>query len=221
MRLLLVEDTMELAQAIATGLRRTGHTVDVVGDVEAADAVLRANSYNVVILDLNLPDGDGLTLLRTMRQRNDQTPTVILTARGSLEDRVKGLDVGADDYMTKPFDFQELEARLRAIQRRDAGRRGATIAVGNVVFDTVARAVYIDGKPLNLPRRELVLLETLMLRLGHVVSKEQLIACLAGFEEDLSAAAIELYISRLRKRLSQADLKIRTLRGLGYLLEAA
>ncbi len=219
MRLLLIEDTTSLARAVARGLHRSGYAVDVVETIEQADAALAVGDFAAVILDLNLPDGDGLGLLKEMRSGGNQTPVIILTARGALDERVKGLDLGADDYMTKPFEIEELEARLRALLRRDAGRRGVVIEVGALTFDTVSRTAKLNAEPLALPRRELLLLETFLCRLGHVVSKEQLIESLSDFEDDLSGGAIELYVSRIRKRLLGAGLNIRTLRGLGYMME--
>ena len=136
-----------------------------------------------------------------------------------MEDRVAGLDLGADDYMTKPFEFVELEARIRALLRRDAGRRGAVLEFGNTSYDTVARTVQVSSEQLTLPRRELLLFDALALRVGQVISKDQIIENLAGFDEELSASAIELYVSRLRKKLQNSSLRIRTLRGLGYLME--
>ncbi len=221
MRLLLVEDNTELALATATGLRRSLYAVDTVSTAETADAALLTHEYAILVLDLGLPDGDGLDVLKYMRARGDQTPVLILTARGALEERVTGLDLGADDYMIKPFEFAELEARLRVLLRRDAGRRGASITIGNTNYDTVARIVAVGNKPIALPRRELLLFDTLVLRLGQVVSKEQIIENLAGFDEELSPSAIELYISRLRKKLTNSKLRIRTLRGLGYMMEEA
>ena len=221
MRLLLVEDNADLACAIATGLHRSLYAVDVVSTADAADAALLANSYAIMLLDLSLPDGDGLDLLKLLRGRGDQTPVLILTARGALEERVAGLDLGADDYMTKPFEFAELEARLRVLLRRDAGRRGAVVDIGNTTYDTVARTVRIESEQITLPRRELLLFDTLVLRIGQVVSKDQIIESLASFDEELSSSAIELYISRLRKKLVRSNLRIRTLRGLGYLMEEA
>ena len=219
MRLLIVEDNSELASTIAKGLRRSWYTVDVVTNSAAADSALHTNNYSAVLLDLGLPDGDGLDLLRSFRQRDNDTPILILTARGALEDRVAGLDLGADDYMTKPFEFVELEARIRALLRRDAGRRGAVLEFGNTSYDTVARTVQVSSEQLTLPRRELLLFDALALRVGQVVSKDQIIENLAGFDEELSASAIELYVSRLRKKLQNSSLRIRTLRGLGYLME--
>ncbi len=219
MRLLLIEDTSSLADALARGLQYSGYTVDIVESVEKGEAALLVGTFAVVILDLQLPDGDGLAILRSMRGRGDKTPVLVLTARGTLAERVKGLDLGADDYMTKPFKIEELEARLRALIRRDAGRQGSIVCVGLLTFDTVARTVKIADKALVLPKRELLLLEMFLNRLGHVVSKEQLIDGLSNFDDDLSIGAIELYVSRLRKRLVDASLEIRTLRGLGYMME--
>ncbi|MEM9360419.1 MAG: response regulator transcription factor, partial [Pseudomonadota bacterium] len=170
MRLLVVEDNYDLASAISRGLRRSWYTVDVVENSTAADSALRANNYSAVLLDLGLPDGDGLDLLKSFRLRDNDTPVLILTARGALEDRVAGLDLGADDYMTKPFEFVELEARIRALLRRDAGRRGAVLEFGSTSYDTVARTVQVGSDQLTLPRRELLLFDTLALRLGQVVS---------------------------------------------------
>ncbi|MCC9622869.1 response regulator transcription factor [Thalassospira sp. MA62] len=219
MRVLVVEDHAALAEGIARSLRQGGYAVDLIADGEEADELLRTEQYGLVVLDLNLPRLDGLEVLRRLRHRGSESAVLILTARSNIEDRVKGLDLGADDYLAKPFELVELEARVRALMRRHAGTHNTQIKCGTLTFDTVARRAAIEGMDIELPKRELNILEILLLRLGHVLSKEQIADQLAGFEDDVSANAVELYISRLRKRLEPADVKIQTVRGLGYLLK--
>ncbi|MEQ1954077.1 response regulator transcription factor [Mesorhizobium sp. CN2-181] len=219
MRILVVEDNPALARGLATVLRGGGYAVDAVADGAAAMAVLAAERFDLVVLDLNLPDMDGLDVLRALRARQDGASVLILSARGQLDDRVRGLDLGADDYMTKPFDVDELEARVRMLLRRRVGLKATTVSVGEVTFDLNARSFSAGGAPIDLPARERSLLETLFLRSGKVVPKQAIIESLAGFDDDLSANAIEQYVSRLRKRLAPYGLTVRTARGIGYYLE--
>jgi len=222
MRLLIVEDDPLLADGLARALRQAGFAVDSATDGVSADHMLVNQAYDLVILDLGLPKLDGLEVLRRLRRRGgaaSTAPVLILTARDQLEDRVKGLDLGADDYLTKPFDLPELEARARAMVRR--GKFGASpkLSHGRLSFDTVGRRALIDDQPLDLSARELSMLETLLLSVGRVVSKEHLAERLSGWGEEVGTNAIEVYIHRLRKKLEEADVTIRTVRGLGYLLE--
>jgi DNA-binding response OmpR family regulator len=219
MRLLVVEDHAALARNVAKAFQAKGHAVDCVADGEAADAALLAQAYDLVILDLGLPELDGLEVLRRLRGRRSRVPVLILTARDAVQDRVEGLNLGADDYVGKPFDLAELEARAGALMRRGASGGAAVIEHGRLTLDTAARVARIDGAPLELPRRELTLLELLLARLGQVVSKDSLHQKLFGFDEDVGVNALEIYVHRLRKRLEPAGVRIRTVRGLGYLLE--
>ncbi|HTV70017.1 MAG TPA: response regulator transcription factor [Rhizobiaceae bacterium] len=219
MRVLVVEDNLTLANGLAAVLRGSGYAVDMVHDGVSAAAVLSTERFDAVVLDLSLPEMDGLDVLRTMRARQHDAAVLILSARGESDDRVKGLDLGADDYMAKPFDVEELEARLRALLRRKAGLKVSTVAFGDVVFDLNQRTFFANGAAIDLPAREVSLLETLFMRAGKVVAKQAIIESLAGFDEDLSANAIEQYVSRLRKRLAPHGLTVRTARGIGYYLE--
>jgi two-component system OmpR family response regulator len=221
MRILVAEDNITLADGLAAVLRGSGYAVDVVRDGMSAHAVLAAERFDLVILDLNLPGMDGLEVLRALRARRDNTAVLVLTARGALDDRVRGLDLGADDYMTKPFEVSELEARARVLLRRQAGVRGALVDYGGLSLDTNSRTLSANGEAFELPARELSVLETLLLRAGKVVGKQQIIQSLAAFDDDLSANAVEQYVSRLRKRLAPIGLTVRTARGLGYYLDKA
>jgi two-component system, OmpR family, response regulator len=221
MRILVAEDNKTLADGLAAVLRAAGYAVDVVGDGVSADAVISSTDFDLVVLDLNLPEMDGLDVLRAMRGRRSGSAVLILTARGAMDERIKGLDLGADDYMTKPFDVAELEARVRVLLRRRAGLHSAEVSFGEVTLDTVSRTVSARGSPLEVPARELKLLETLMLKAGKVVAKQAIIESLADFDDDLSANAVEQYVSRLRKRLAPFDLTVKTARGLGYYLDKA
>ncbi|MCJ9750274.1 response regulator transcription factor [Neorhizobium sp. BETTINA12A] len=219
MRILLVEDNQALAEGLSTILRGTGYAVDAVADGASAEAVAAAETYDLVILDLNLPEMDGLDVLRAMRARANKAAVMILTARGTPEERVKGLDLGADDYMIKPFDISEFEARIRVLLRRQAGLRSSIVNYGGVTFDLNSRTFSSQGVTLDLPAREVALLELLFLRAGKVVSKDAIMASLTGFDDDLSANAIEQYVSRLRRRLAPHGLTVKTARGIGYYLE--
>ncbi|CDZ53732.1 response regulator transcription factor [Neorhizobium galegae] len=219
MRILLVEDNQALADGLSTILRGSGYAVDAVADGASAEAVAAAEAYDLVILDLNLPEMDGLDVLRAMRARANKAAVMILTARGTPEERVKGLDLGADDYMIKPFDIPEFEARIRVLLRRQAGLRSSIVNYGGVTFDLNSRTFSSQGITLDLPAREVALLELLFLRAGKVVSKDAIMASLTGFDDDLSANAIEQYVSRLRRRLAPHGLTVKTARGIGYYLE--
>ncbi len=221
MRLLVVEDNETLAQGLTAVLKSSGYAVDLVTDGQSAEAALATASYDLVILDLTLPDMDGLDVLKALRQQRKDCAVLVLTARGALDDRVKGLDLGADDYMTKPFEVPELEARVRVLLRRRAGLRSSKLDYGALTLDLSARQVSLDGERIELPARELNVLEALLLKAEQVVSKQQIIESLADFDDDISENAVEQYVSRLRKRLEPNGLKIRAARGLGYILEAA
>lgn len=219
MRLLIVEDTADLAEAIAGRLRKLGYAVDIVGDGEEADELLRSESYNLVVLDLMLPGIGGKEVLHRLRQRRSRTPVLVLTARSDVDEKVGALDYGADDYLVKPFDFRELEARCRALLRRPHGMAASEVKFGNLLFDAAAKRVTVTGRPVDLSSREFRLLELLLANLGRVLSKDTLLDQLFGLEDAVAPNAIELYVSRLRRKLEGATVKIRTLRGLGYVAE--
>ena len=221
MRLLVVEDNNELATVLSRILRAEGHVVDVATNGADADALLAAEFFDLVVLDLSLPQLDGLDVLRRLRNRSSDTIVLVLTARSELADRVKGLDLGADDYIAKPFQVEELEARIRALLRRRAVATGSVIRIGDLAFDVTARTVLIADKSVELPKHELDLLEALILRTGRVTPKSELSEAISSQDDAISEGALELYVSRLRKKVEQAGLRIRTLRGLGYMLEAA
>jgi two-component system OmpR family response regulator len=219
MRILVVEDNAALARTIADAFRAKGYAVDGVANGDDADSALRTQPYDLVVLDRGLPDMDGLELLRALRARRSRVPVLVLTARGALEDRVEGLNVGADDYLTKPFALAELEARAAALVRRGVGGSDAVLAHGRLRLDTAGRVASVDGAPLDLPRRELCLLEALLLRAGQVVSKQALFEALFDLDSEANVTAVEIYVHRLRKKVEPAGLRIRTVRGLGYLVE--
>lgn len=220
MRILIIEDNQRLADFISAGLSARGFGVDAAHTLGDAGATLRVLRYDALVLDLGLPDGDGLDFLRRLRDAGDSTPVLILTARDDLRDRVVGLDTGADDYLVKPFALEELGARLRALLRRPGSILGTRMQFGNLMLDTVDRAASIDGEALALSKREFEVLEHLMRRAGHVVSKRLLEDSLYGLEEESSPNAIEVLISRLRRRLQseRSGVAIHTMRGIGYLL---
>jgi len=220
MRILVVEDHNRLAGFIKTGLDKAGFTVDLALTAAEGDAAFMAVDYDAVILDLGLPDADGLTLLKDWRNLGNNTPVLILTARDGVDDRVAGLNAGSDDYMLKPFAMEELVARIRALLRRPGGTLGAVLEVGNLTFDTTAREVQVDTKTLSVSRREMGVLEHLLRRAGRVVPKDVLEDKLYGFDEEVSSNSVEVHISRLRKRLtaSAANVSVHTVRGVGYLL---
>lgn len=219
MRLLIIEDNQRLCQAVADSLRAQGFAVDTAASASEGLRVWRAADYDATVLDLMLPDDTGLNALKEMRHGGDVTPVLILTALGAVEDRVRGLDCGADDYLIKPFAMQELIARLRALLRRPGGALGRMLTLGSVTLDTSARIATVDETQLNLTRSELIVLETLLRNQGRVISKARLAECLYDFEQERTANSVETHVHRLRKKLAAAgaDISLRTLRGLGYL----
>lgn len=219
MRIAVIEDNAALAQGIAFRLRDRGHAVDLLHDGAEADHFLAQEGADLVVLDLNLPGMDGIEVLRAMRRRGDGTPVILLTARSETAERVAGLDAGADDYLTKPFEMAELEARLRAMARRKNLEFSARDALGPLVFDRTSRQLMQDEQPLDIPRKEIATLECLLERRGRIVSKAQLITHVYGTGSDAEDSAIEPHVSRLRKRLTPFGIKIKTARGLGYMLE--
>ena len=218
--MLIIEDDLVLADALVRAFQQDGHTVDWLADGRLALEALTVNPPDAAILDLRLPGMDGLRLLRAARAEGCETPVLVLTARSEPTERVAGLDTGADDYLVKPFELGELEARVRALLRRRGPTRSTTIMVGEVEFDAVRRRVTVAGQPIDLPRRELALLEVFISHPGRVFEKETLLDRVFGYDDDVNPSAVELYVCRLRKRLQPSNVKIRTLRGLGYILEA-
>lgn len=219
MRVLLVEDDPILADGLLRILQRNKYIVTHEANGRRADHLLTVQQYELVVLDMGLPDMDGTEILRRLRHRNVKVPVLILTARDRVEDRVQGLDFGADDYLSKPFDLLELEARVRALLRRGQSASSAQLLIGNLCLDTVGRRAMINGEALELSARELSVLEVLMLRAGRVVSKELLSDQMSDLGEEMSVNAIEVYVHRLRKKIEAAQVNIRTLRGLGYMME--
>ena len=218
MRFLIVEDDTVLRNVLSRSLTDAGHRIDAAATRAEAESFLLVQPYDAVVLDLNLPDGSGLTTLRELRRRGNTTPVLVLTARDRTEERIEGLDAGADDYVGKPFELAELEARLRALVRRSQG--GADrVEVGRLALDRTARRFFVGDTPLNLPAREFEVLWELTSRPGRVVSKRLLSDKLSGFEDALGDNALEAFISRLRRKLQGSGATIKTLRGLGYLLE--
>lgn len=220
MRILLVEDDPDLARELADALERRGMAVDRARDVEEGEALLRAGAHDAVLLDLGLPDGDGLALLRRLRARGVTRPVLLLTARGAVEARIAGLNAGADDYLVKPFDTDELHARILAVLRRQGGYIGETLGCGALTFDIAARRARIGDTVLTLSARETELLELLLRRQGSVVPKRLAEDHLFGVGGDLGSNAIEVYVHRLRKRLGDAGggVRIETVRGVGYMI---
>jgi two-component system, OmpR family, response regulator len=227
MRILLVEDDVVLRDVVLRSLGDAGHRVDVAGTLEEADHLWRFQQFDAVLLDLNLPQsghprsglGSGLTVLRSARARGDRTPVLVLTARNRTDERIAGLNAGADDYLGKPFDLAEVEARLRALVRRTQGTQDQ-VQVAALSLDRQARRFRLDGKDLDLPAREFEVLWELMTPAGRVFSKRELSAKLSDLEDSLGDNALEAFVSRLRRKLVGSGVQIRTLRGLGYLLEA-
>ncbi|RKE38505.1 winged helix family two component transcriptional regulator [Paraburkholderia sp. BL23I1N1] len=220
MRVLLVEDNPILSRSLTDVLTSAKLTVDCMHDGESADYVLRTQDYAMVILDIGLPKLDGLEVLRRLRARRNAVPVLMLTAHGSVEERVRGLDLGADDYLAKPFALTELEARARALLRRSHGQEPLHAQCGRLLYDSVDRGFTLDGEPLALTPRERSVLEVLILRNGRAINKDTLSEKIFGLDESVNADAIEIYVHRLRKKLERSSVGIVTLRGLGYLLEA-
>jgi two-component system OmpR family response regulator len=219
MQILLAEDDAVLSDGISKALKQRGYSVAVCNDGLNAQKVALANNFDLLILDLGLPTLDGLNVLQSVRSQNKVVPILIVTARDGLNDRVHGLDLGADDYITKPFDLPELEARVRALLRRSNQAKDEELILGELKFDVPGRRAFVNGLPLELSAKEVAVLEFLMLRAGKVVNKEQLIEHMYGWDEDVTYNAIEVNIHRLRKKLEAAKVNIRTIRGLGYLLD--
>jgi two-component system response regulator QseB len=219
MRILLVEDDKSLGTLIRGALLKSGDAVDWLQDGQAAvDALInRADKFDVVILDLGLPKIDGLNVLQKVRKEGISTPVMILTARDTIEDRVKGLDSGSDDYLTKPFDLDELSARLRALQRRSMARVETTIKYRDIELDPASHIVTVKGEQVSLPRREFALLQKLLENIGHVITRELLAQTLYGWNEDVDSNTLEVHIHNLRKKFGNDF--VRTIRGVGYMVE--
>ena len=217
MRLLLVEDDESLGDAVKTGLMQFGYIVEWLKDGEAARAAIKTESFELMILDLSLPKLSGMRLLQAIRNDHNATPIIILTARDSIQDRIKGLDNGADDYITKPFDLNELSARIRALIRRSQGRADTVLQYANVTLDPAAHTVMVDQEFINVPRREFALLQKLLENSGHVLSRDQLMQSIYSWDEDVDSNALEVHIHNLRKKLNANY--IRTIRGIGYMAE--
>ena len=219
MRILIVEDDLVLADGLKSSLTQSGYAVDLMTSGIDADGVLAYQTFDLVLLDLGLPKLSGFEVLKRLRGRGSKMPVLILTANDDVDNRVKGLDLGADDYLSKPFNLAELEARVRALIRRGQAGGSAIISVGKLQLDTTSRAAAYNDASLNLSARELAVLEILMLKAGKVVNKEQMLEKLCNFDEDISDNALEVYLHRVRKKLELSDINIRTIRGLGYMLE--
>lgn len=219
MRILVVEDDAILLDGLRAGLTIHGLTVDLAASCEDARAALGTSRFDALVLDLMLPDGSGLDLLRELRARNDPTPVLLLTARDTVRDRIDGLDEGADDYLGKPFDLDEVAARLRAISRRASGRASPLLRWNGIALDPAQRTVQVAGRPVALPRREFAILQALMERPGVVLSKDQLEERLYGWQDDIGSNAVEVHIHHLRAKVGR-DV-IRTVRGIGYCLREA
>lgn len=220
MRMLVVEDSKELAELLARGLKAAGFDTDIFRSVAEGQAALQTTRYAALILDLGLPDGDGLSILQALRHRQDPTPVLVLTARGGINERVTGLRSGADDYLVKPFAFEELLARLEALLRRPGQLLGRALQVANVTFDTESRQAFVDNKPQVFSARESAVIEILMRRKGSVVSRKLLEDQIFGLTGEVASNAVEVYVHRLRKQLADcgARVTINTVRGVGYVM---
>jgi two-component system, OmpR family, response regulator len=218
-RILVVEDDAMLAEAVARALRQSAHMVQKAANGVEADRALATSEYDLVLLDLGLPRMDGFEVLKRLRQRRSRVPVLILTARDAVEDRVAGLDLGGDDYLAKPFELAELEARVRALLRRGQSNASAELVHGPLRLDTAGRRLFHGDDPVELSARELSVVELLLLREGRVVTKQQIIDHLYGWEDTSSSNAVEVFVYRLRRKLESRGLEIRTVRGMGYLVE--
>lgn len=219
MRILVAEDDTELADGLCRALRQSDYVVDHAANGKQADAWLETEKYDLAILDLGLPGLNGIEVLRRLRRREQPVPVLILTARDALEDRVQGLDLGADDYVVKPIAYAELEARIRALIRRSQGKLNPQLNHGPLMLDTIGKRAYLNEQPFDLSAREFGVMEFFLLRAGQIVSKEQLLQALCGWDEEITPNAIEKQVSRLRVKLEPAGIMINTVRGLGYYLE--
>jgi DNA-binding response OmpR family regulator len=218
-RILIVEDDAAMARGLAERLKLSGFAVDIESDGASAAQTALLEPYSLIILDINLPNVSGFEVLHKIRQAGSAVPVMILTARYAVDDKVSGLDLGADDYLSKPFDISEFDARVRALVRRGQGLPNPTLICGPLAFDRAAGTIALNGRPLELRRREFSVLVVLMTRAGKLVSKERLIAEVFGFDEPVAPNAAELYVGRVRQKLGSDGPRIRTVRGLGYLLE--
>ncbi len=215
----MVEDDALLADGLIRSLKQADYTVDWTADGEEAESILRVLEFDLVILDLTLPNMDGLEILRVLRQRKVPVPILIVTARSDVDNRIKGLDLGADDYLTKPFEMGEFDARVRALLRRSRADGLKALSCGALTLDMAARRAYLNGRPLDLPRREFHVLEVLMSRHGRIISKDQIIDSISDLSDEINPSTVEIYIHRIRKKLEATDVTIRTVRGVGYILE--
>lgn len=223
MRILLVEDEARMAVALAAALRKYDMVVDRAASLADAEGVIADGGHDAILLDRHLPDGDGLTLVAKLRAQANAVPIIILTARGELEERIAGLDSGADDYLAKPFAVEELLARLRAVLRRPADLRSNVVRLGRLSYDLGNSMAEVAGQPLELPRRELLVLETLMRRMGRTVVRAALEAAVYAFDDAVQPNALDTHVSRLRRKLSEAEagVQIHAVRGVGYLLRVS
>jgi two-component system OmpR family response regulator len=219
MRLLIVEDDAMLADGLARNLRQSGYAVDWLDSAERAMLAVEHEAFDLVILDIGLPGIDGFEMLRRLRRADRYMPVIVVTARDAVSDRVRGLDLGADDYLVKPFAFEELEARIRALIRRGHTPTSPQLALGPLALDLVSRTASVDGTPIDLTAREWAIVELFVTQPGVALSKDRMVQSLSSWDEKLSPNAVEVYISRLRAKLEPAGLRIRTVRGFGYLLE--
>lgn len=219
MKFLLIEDNIDLAHAVMTRMKIDGHIIDHADKIEDAVAFSETGEYDLILLDIMLPDGDGRDFLRRHRAGKKDTPVIVLTARSQVSDRISILDLGADDYVTKPFDHAELQARCRAVLRRNAGSAQTIMQMGDVAFDPVAGQLNVCGKEVSLRNKELRLLEILINAPGQIFPKQKLVDRLFSYDDDVSENAIEVYIARLRKHLGGSEVSITTHRGLGYRLD--
>lgn len=217
MRILLIEDNLELAEATVEFFSHLGHPLDSCPSAEAAESLLRYQSFDLLILDINLPRKSGLQLLQLLRKGGTDTPILVLTARAEVDDRVSALDLGADDYMVKPFYFRELAARCRALVRRERGNASNQMVCGNLTYDAGSGRVSLEGEAIELRHREIQLLDLLLNNLDHILTKEQIADRLYRFDQSYTPNAVEQVLTRLRKKLTGSSLRIKTIRGLGYL----
>ena len=220
LRIVVVEDNVSVAKGIRYYLQDAGHAVDLLHDGGEAAAFLRDDEADIVVLDIKLPQTDGLTILRQMRAREDTRPVLLLTAQSETDDKIKGLDAGADDYLSKPFEMEEFGARIRALSRRVSEQPKQVSKIGRVQFDRTARTINGPDGPLNIPRREIALFERLLMADGRIVSKQLLLDSLYGTGSDVDEPVVEVYVSRLRKRLQAFGIQITVKRGLGYVMQA-
>jgi len=218
-RILVVEDDDLVACGIKQCLLQAGYTADMAGSAESAELSLKSETFDLAVVDIGLPGLDGLTFIRHLRKRDNPIPVLVLSARASMEDTIKGLDVGADDYMVKPFRLPELVARIRALIRRSHAITDASLRHGQLMLNTATRDATLDEQPLELTNREWAILETLLMASPNVVSKHRLVQSLAGWDKDITLNAIEVHISRLRAKLATGNIEIRTVRGIGYRMD--